>query len=73
MQEKKIDELGDISTSDNTRDSSSEYNLNAVEVEDRVSATLYSNISSILEPVTKRNPFLVYNLSKRMAQVERRL
>jgi len=40
-------ELRDISTSANTLDSSSEYNLNADKVEDIVSAFSYSNITSI--------------------------
>jgi len=55
----EIYELRDISTSDNTLESSSEYNFNVDKVEDMLSA--FSG--------TKRNAFLFYNRSKRNAQV----
>jgi len=68
----KRNEMRDLSTSDNTVHSSSEYYIKADEVEDMVTASLYSNKSSIMESGTKRNSFLIYNRSKRKTPARKR-
>jgi len=62
----------DVLKSESTLHSSSEYSIKAEEVEDMVTASLYSNKSSIMESGTKRNSFLIYNRSKRKTLARKR-